>query len=90
MYEASRELGMGLEVKRRVIMGTYALSAGYYDAFYKRAQQVRDLLSPPAVVPAAAYLSLRRQMLMGLRHACHLSATKSTHAAAYQAMGGSC
>jgi len=40
MYEASRELGLGGEVKRRIMMGTYALSAGYYDAFYKRAQQV--------------------------------------------------
>jgi Asp-tRNA(Asn)/Glu-tRNA(Gln) amidotransferase A subunit family amidase len=34
--------GLGAEVKRRILMGTYALSAGYYDAYYKRAQQVRD------------------------------------------------
>ena len=40
MYAATRELGLGGEVKRRVMMGTYALSAGYYDAYYKRAQQV--------------------------------------------------
>lgn len=33
--------GLGAEVKRRILMGTYALSAGYYDAYYKRAQQVR-------------------------------------------------
>lgn len=32
--------GLGAEVKRRILMGTYALSAGYYDAYYKRAQQV--------------------------------------------------
>lgn len=36
----SRGQGLGEEVKRRILMGTYALSAGYYDAFYKKAQQV--------------------------------------------------
>jgi hypothetical protein len=41
MYDGSRGAGLGEEVKRRILMGTYALSAGYYDAFYKRAQQVR-------------------------------------------------
>ncbi len=41
MYTGSRGGGLGLEVKRRILMGTYALSAGYYDAYYKRAQQVR-------------------------------------------------
>jgi len=35
-----RAEGLGAEVKRRILMGTYALSAGYYDAYYKRAQQV--------------------------------------------------
>lgn len=35
-----RGAGLGAEVKRRILMGTYALSAGYYDAYYKRAQQV--------------------------------------------------
>lgn len=40
MYAASRDAGLGGEVKRRILMGTYALSAGYYDAVYKRAQQV--------------------------------------------------
>lgn len=40
MYMASRDAGLGPEVKRRILMGTYALSAGYYDAVYKRAQQV--------------------------------------------------
>ena len=41
MYTGSRGGGLGPEVKRRILMGTYALSAGYYDAYYKRAQQVR-------------------------------------------------
>jgi len=41
MYNGTRDAGLGAEVKRRVLMGTYALSAGYYDAYYKRAQQAR-------------------------------------------------
>eukprot|EP01018_Ginkgo_biloba_P038467 Gb_27401 [translate_table: standard] len=44
MYGGSRAKGFGPEVKRRILMGTYALSAGYYDAYYKRAQQVRTLI----------------------------------------------
>ena len=36
--------GFGAEVKRRILLGTYALSAGYYDAYYRKAQQVRTLL----------------------------------------------
>ena len=44
LYKKSRE-NLGVEVKRRILMGTYALSAGYYDAYYKRAQQVRTLVS---------------------------------------------
>ncbi|KAK9822511.1 hypothetical protein WJX81_008348 [Elliptochloris bilobata] len=44
MYAGTRHAGLGPEVKRRVLMGTYALSAGYYDAYYKRAQQVRTLV----------------------------------------------
>merc|ERR1719284_1501838 len=44
MYGATRSDGLGAEVKRRILMGTYALSAGYYDAYYKRAQQVRTLV----------------------------------------------
>lgn len=44
LYQNSRGSGFGPEVKRRILMGTYALSAGYYDAFYKRAQQVRTLI----------------------------------------------
>src|SRR5204862_606389 len=40
MYEATRAAGFGAEVKRRIMLGTYALSAGYYDAYYLKAQQV--------------------------------------------------
>jgi aspartyl-tRNA(Asn)/glutamyl-tRNA(Gln) amidotransferase subunit A len=42
---ASREAGFGDEVKRRIILGTYALSSGYYDAYYGQAQKVRTLVS---------------------------------------------
>ena len=45
MYSHSRDEGFGAEVKRRVFLGTYALSAGYYDAYYLKAQQVRRLLA---------------------------------------------
>lgn len=44
MYMKTREAGFGAEVKRRIILGTYALSSGYYDAYYKKAQQVRTLI----------------------------------------------
>lgn len=44
LYSLSREEGFGHEVKRRIMLGTYALSTGYYDAYYKKAQQVRRLL----------------------------------------------
>ena len=44
MYRRSRDHGFGAEVKRRVMLGTYALSAGYYDAYYLKAQSVRTLL----------------------------------------------
>ena len=45
MYRHSRDEGFGPEVKRRILLGTYALSAGYYDAYYRKAQQVRRLLA---------------------------------------------
>jgi aspartyl-tRNA(Asn)/glutamyl-tRNA(Gln) amidotransferase subunit A len=45
MYRHSRDEGFGAEVKRRIMLGTYALSAGYYDAYYLKAQQVRRLLA---------------------------------------------
>lgn len=44
MYTSSRSKGFGLEVQRRIIIGTYALSSGYYDAYYKKASQVRTLI----------------------------------------------
>ncbi len=45
MYRKTRDLGFGAEVKRRILLGTYVLSAGYYDAYYRKAQQVRTLLT---------------------------------------------
>ena len=44
MYEATRGKGFGQEVRRRIMIGTYVLSAGYYDAYYLRAQKVRTLI----------------------------------------------
>ena len=44
MYDRTRDAGFGAEVKRRIMLGTYALSAGYYDAYYRRAQRVRNLI----------------------------------------------
>ncbi|XP_040379190.1 glutamyl-tRNA(Gln) amidotransferase subunit A, chloroplastic/mitochondrial-like [Oryza brachyantha] len=53
LYGGSQANGLGHEVKMRILMGTYALSAGYYDAYYKRAQQVNVNLAglPALVVP---------------------------------------
>ena len=45
MYEKTRAAGFGAEVRRRVLMGTYVLSAGYYDAYYLKAQKVRTLIA---------------------------------------------
>jgi aspartyl-tRNA(Asn)/glutamyl-tRNA(Gln) amidotransferase subunit A len=45
MYRRTRDQGFGSEVKRRVMLGTYVLSAGYYDAYYLKAQKVRTLLT---------------------------------------------
>jgi aspartyl-tRNA(Asn)/glutamyl-tRNA(Gln) amidotransferase subunit A len=44
LYNSTRDLGFGAEVKRRIMLGTYVLSAGYYDAFYLKAQRVRTLI----------------------------------------------
>ena len=56
MYEQTRAAGFGKEVRRRVMIGTYVLSAGYYDAYYLRAQRVRTLIrrdSRTVSVPAS-------------------------------------
>jgi aspartyl-tRNA(Asn)/glutamyl-tRNA(Gln) amidotransferase subunit A len=45
MYRKTRERGFGPEVKRRIMLGTYVLSSGYYDAYYLRAQKVRSLVA---------------------------------------------
>jgi aspartyl-tRNA(Asn)/glutamyl-tRNA(Gln) amidotransferase subunit A len=45
MYRRTRDQGFGAEVKRRILLGTYVLSAGYYDAYYLKAQQVRTLIT---------------------------------------------
>jgi aspartyl-tRNA(Asn)/glutamyl-tRNA(Gln) amidotransferase subunit A len=45
LYKRSRSEGFGAEVKRRIMIGTYVLSAGYYDAYYLKAQQARRLIS---------------------------------------------
>jgi aspartyl-tRNA(Asn)/glutamyl-tRNA(Gln) amidotransferase subunit A len=45
MYRETRDCGFGREVKRRILLGTYVLSAGYYDAYYRKAQQVRRVLA---------------------------------------------
>lgn len=44
LYKEARSQGFGSEVKRRILLGTYALSSGYYDAYYKKAQQVRSMI----------------------------------------------
>ena len=45
MYQNTRGAGFGKEVRRRILIGTYVLSAGYYDAYYKKAQQIRALIA---------------------------------------------
>jgi aspartyl-tRNA(Asn)/glutamyl-tRNA(Gln) amidotransferase subunit A len=55
MYGATRAAGFGAEVKRRIMLGTYALSAGYYDAYYGQAQRVRTLLIRDLEAAYASY-----------------------------------
>ncbi len=45
MYKKTRDAGFGAEVKRRIMLGTYVLSSGYYEAYYRKAQQVRSLIA---------------------------------------------
>ena len=66
MYERTRDEGFGAEVKRRIMLGTYVLSAGYYDAYYLKAQQVRTLITRDY---ERAFLERRRD-----RHADHADA----------------
>ena len=54
LYEKTRAEGFGAEVKRRIMLGTYALSAGYYDAYYLRAQKVRSLIKRDFIEAFAA------------------------------------
>ena len=54
MYEKTRAAGFGAEVKRRIMIGTYVLSAGYYDAYYVRAQKIRTLIKRDFEVAYAA------------------------------------
>jgi len=58
MYRHAREKGFGAEVKRRILLGTYALSAGYYDAYYLKAQQVRRLLAESFCAPLPRWTRL--------------------------------
>lgn len=58
MFAATRQQGLGEEVKRRILMGTYALSAGYYDAYYKRAQQIRTLIRQEMATALSKYDAL--------------------------------
>ncbi len=55
MYKGTRHDGLGAEVKRRILTGTYALSAGFYDAYYKRAQQVGEPQASRVAVETATY-----------------------------------
>ena len=57
MYKKTRAEGFGAEVKRRILVGTYVLSHGYYDAYYLKAQQVRRLIADDF---ARAYARVRR------------------------------
>jgi aspartyl-tRNA(Asn)/glutamyl-tRNA(Gln) amidotransferase subunit A len=69
LYNRSRDAGFGAEVKRRIMLGTFALSAGYYDAYYLKAQKVRTLI--------------RRDFEQAFEH-CDLIATPTTPATAFR------
>ena len=58
MYEATRSRGFGAEVTRRILLGTYVLSAGYYDAYYRKAQRVRALIANDFSVAFASGVDL--------------------------------
>jgi aspartyl-tRNA(Asn)/glutamyl-tRNA(Gln) amidotransferase subunit A len=58
MYQSTRSEGFGEEVKRRILLGTYVLSAGYYDAYYKKAMQVRRLIQEEMLNALSEYDAL--------------------------------
>ena len=57
MYKKTRSEGFGAEVKRRIMLGTYCLSSGYYDAYYKKASQVRALVKEISTRPSSSATS---------------------------------
>jgi Asp-tRNA(Asn)/Glu-tRNA(Gln) amidotransferase A subunit family amidase len=60
MYTNTREEGFGEEVKRRILLGTFVLSSGYYDAYYLKGQKARTLIKHPANVPVGHFHHLRQ------------------------------
>ena len=62
MYKRTREEGFGPEVKRRIMLGTYVLSAGYYDAYYLKAQRVRALIERSSGPICRALAGYRRTL----------------------------
>jgi aspartyl-tRNA(Asn)/glutamyl-tRNA(Gln) amidotransferase subunit A len=96
MYHRTRTAGFGPEVKRRIMLGTYALSAGYYDAFYGKAQKVRTLiirdfeaayercdvlLSPTAPTTAFAFGAKADPLAMYLNDVCTIPSNLAGHPA---------
>jgi aspartyl-tRNA(Asn)/glutamyl-tRNA(Gln) amidotransferase subunit A len=96
MYDLTRTAGFGAEVERRIMLGTYALSAGYYDAFYGKAQKVRTLiirdfeaayercdvlLSPTAPSTAFAFGAKADPLAMYLNDVCTIPSNLAGHPA---------
>ncbi|HEX4979537.1 MAG TPA: Asp-tRNA(Asn)/Glu-tRNA(Gln) amidotransferase subunit GatA [Acidimicrobiales bacterium] len=96
MYGATRAAGFGAEVKRRIMLGTYALSAGYYDAYYGKAQRVRTLiirdfaaayerfdvlLSPTSPTTAFAFGAKSDPLAMYLSDVCTIPSNLAGHPA---------
>jgi aspartyl-tRNA(Asn)/glutamyl-tRNA(Gln) amidotransferase subunit A len=96
MNTATRTAGFGAEVKRRIMLGTYALSAGYYDAYYGKAQRVRTLLlrdferayetfdvllSPTAPTTAFAFGAKADPLAMYLNDVCTIPSNLAGHPA---------
>ena len=96
MYDRTRTAGFGAEVERRIMLGTYALSAGYYDAFYGKAQKVRTLIirdfdaayercdvlvSPTAPTTAFAFGAKADPLAMYLNDVCTIPSNLAGHPA---------